>query len=62
MANSKGIKGMGVVRIWRPCHFGRKPRKGGRPAREKNIRVRACFRWLERDVRDEILGDERLSG
>lgn len=42
------------LKVSKACHFGRKPRRGGTPARERREIIRAVFLWGEREA-DTIL-------
>lgn len=56
----RGARGVKVTKNWRACHLGRNPRRGGRPARERNISAREILDGLDREEREEIFCDERL--
>lgn len=44
----------------RACHLGRKPRKGGKPARERKAVERISFWAREMGMRAAIFREERL--
>ena len=62
-AKRRGIAVMGAAEAMalRPCHFGRKPKRGGSLARERNMVARASFVGAERAVREVIFCDVRFS-
>jgi len=47
------------AKVSRTCHFGRKPRKGGSPARERKERDRIVFCGVARVAREIIFVDVR---
>lgn len=50
-----------MVNCSRICHFGRNPRKGGSPAKDKN-KVDTAILWgVGREICDEIFGVSRLN-
>jgi len=57
----RGAMGAEMDRASSPCHFGRKPRKGGRLARERNIVDKPILVRAERGVRAASFWEDRLS-
>lgn len=56
----RGAMGAEMDRASNPCHLGRKPRKGGRLARDRNIMDKPILVRGERGVRAVNFWEERL--
>lgn len=56
--SGRDVRGWEVDIIIRACHLGRKPRRGGRLARERNIIIRVDFKEGVSEGREEILDED----
>lgn len=53
-------QGAEIDKTSKTCHFGRKPRKGGNPAKDKKERDKIVFCGGERVVREIIFVEVRV--